>query len=127
MFSGDSIVVAPSQTLSNREYFHLRSVAIKVVRHLGVIGECNIQYALDPNKHTGFPKFSAASNNTHTETSTRSYLTQTQLEPTQDIPTFQQQPTLLRQKVRYKMVQPSQKSPSISLQTCVGLRLPQWL
>lgn len=47
--TGDSIVVAPSQTLSNHEYFMLRSTAIKVVRHLGVVGECNIQYALDPN------------------------------------------------------------------------------
>jgi len=46
--TGDSIVVAPSQTLSNREYFMLRSTAIKVVRHLGIVGECNIQYALDP-------------------------------------------------------------------------------
>ena len=44
--TGDSIVVAPSQTLSNHEYYLLRSAAIKVVRHLGVIGECNIQYAL---------------------------------------------------------------------------------
>jgi carbamoyl-phosphate synthase/aspartate carbamoyltransferase len=46
--TGDSIVVAPSQTLSNQEYFKLRQAAIKVVRHLGVIGECNIQYALHP-------------------------------------------------------------------------------
>lgn len=46
--TGDSIVVAPSQTLSNEEYFKLRSLAIKTVRHLGVVGECNIQYALDP-------------------------------------------------------------------------------
>lgn len=46
--TGDSIVVAPSQTLSNSEYFKLRSTALKVVRHLGVVGECNIQYALDP-------------------------------------------------------------------------------
>mmetsp|Transcript_63572 Transcript_63572/g.74453 ORF Transcript_63572/g.74453 Transcript_63572/m.74453 type:complete len:1514 (-) Transcript_63572:435-4976(-) len=46
--TGDSIVVAPSQTLSNREYFMLRRTAIKVVRHLGIVGECNIQYALDP-------------------------------------------------------------------------------
>jgi carbamoyl-phosphate synthase/aspartate carbamoyltransferase len=41
--TGDSIVVAPSQTLTNREYFMLRSTAIRVVRHLGIIGECNIQ------------------------------------------------------------------------------------
>jgi len=47
--TGDSIVVAPSQTLSNKEYYKLRSTAIKVIRHLGVVGECNIQYALDPN------------------------------------------------------------------------------
>lgn len=47
--TGESIVVAPSQTLSNNEYNKLRTMAIKVVRHLGVIGECNIQYALSPN------------------------------------------------------------------------------
>ena len=46
--TGDSIVVAPSQTLTNREYMLLRDTAIKVVRHLGVVGECNIQYALNP-------------------------------------------------------------------------------
>ena len=46
--TGDSIVVAPSQTLSNSEYMMLRNTAQKVVRHLGVVGECNIQYALDP-------------------------------------------------------------------------------
>jgi carbamoyl-phosphate synthase/aspartate carbamoyltransferase len=46
--TGDSIVVAPSQTLSNREYFMLRRTALKVVRHLGIVGECNIQYALHP-------------------------------------------------------------------------------
>jgi len=46
--TGDSIVVAPSQTLTNHEYYMLRAAAIKVVRHLGVVGECNIQYALDP-------------------------------------------------------------------------------
>jgi len=46
--TGDSIVIAPSQTLTNREYYMLRSTAIKIIRHLGVIGECNIQYALDP-------------------------------------------------------------------------------
>lgn len=46
--TGDSIVVAPSQTLTNREYFMLRKTALKVVRHLGIIGECNIQYALHP-------------------------------------------------------------------------------
>jgi len=47
--TGESIVVAPSQTLSNSEYHKLRSLAIKIIRHLGVIGECNVQYALDPN------------------------------------------------------------------------------
>jgi carbamoyl-phosphate synthase large subunit len=46
--TGESIVVAPSQTLTNREYHLLRQVAIKVVRHLGIVGECNIQFALDP-------------------------------------------------------------------------------
>src|SRR6267378_2517849 len=46
--TGESIVVAPSQTLSNREYHALREIAIRTVRHLGVVGECNIQYALDP-------------------------------------------------------------------------------
>jgi carbamoylphosphate synthase large subunit len=47
--TGESIVVAPSQTLSNFEYNMLRSTAIKVIRHLGVIGECNIQFALNPD------------------------------------------------------------------------------
>mmetsp|Transcript_26422 Transcript_26422/g.40908 ORF Transcript_26422/g.40908 Transcript_26422/m.40908 type:complete len:1515 (+) Transcript_26422:117-4661(+) len=46
--TGDSIVMAPSQTLSNDEYHMLRDTAVKVVRHLGIIGECNIQYALNP-------------------------------------------------------------------------------
>ncbi|XP_021698953.1 CAD protein [Aedes aegypti] len=46
--TGESIVVAPSQTLSNREYNMLRTTAIKVIRHFGVVGECNIQYALNP-------------------------------------------------------------------------------
>lgn len=46
--TGDSIVVAPSQTLSNQEYHMLRETALKVVRHCGIIGECNIQYALHP-------------------------------------------------------------------------------
>ena len=49
--TGDSIVIAPSQTLSNDEYYKLRTAAIKIIRHLGVIGECNIQYALDPKSH----------------------------------------------------------------------------
>lgn len=47
--TGESIVVAPSQTLSNKEYNMLRTAALKVIRHLGVVGECNIQYALNPN------------------------------------------------------------------------------
>lgn len=46
--TGESIVVAPSQTLTNEEYHRLREVAIKTINHLGIIGECNIQYALDP-------------------------------------------------------------------------------
>jgi carbamoyl-phosphate synthase / aspartate carbamoyltransferase / dihydroorotase len=46
--TGESIVVAPSQTLDNADYNMLRNTAVKVVRHLGVVGECNIQYALDP-------------------------------------------------------------------------------
>jgi carbamoyl-phosphate synthase large subunit len=46
--TGESIVVAPSQTLTNYEYHMLREIALKAVRHLGIIGECNIQYALDP-------------------------------------------------------------------------------
>lgn len=46
--TGESIVVAPSQTLSNAEYHGLREVAIKTIRHLGIVGECNIQYALHP-------------------------------------------------------------------------------
>ncbi|KAJ3136774.1 carbamoyl-phosphate synthase (glutamine-hydrolyzing) cpa2, partial [Physocladia obscura] len=46
--TGDSIVVAPSQTLNDQEYHMLRSAAIKIIRHLGVVGECNVQYALNP-------------------------------------------------------------------------------
>jgi carbamoyl-phosphate synthase large subunit len=46
--TGESIVIAPSQTLTNSEYHKLRQIAIKVIRHLGIVGECNIQYALDP-------------------------------------------------------------------------------
>jgi carbamoyl-phosphate synthase small subunit len=49
--TGDSIVIAPSQTLSNAEYYQLRECALKVIRHLGVVGECNIQYAVDPFSH----------------------------------------------------------------------------
>ena len=47
--TGESIVVAPSQTLTNSEYHKLREISIKVIRHLGIVGECNIQYALDPS------------------------------------------------------------------------------
>ncbi len=47
--TGESIVVAPSQTLSNSEYHKLRELAIKIIRNIGIVGECNVQYALDPN------------------------------------------------------------------------------
>ena len=47
--TGESIVVAPSQTLDNHEYQMLRTIALKVIRHFGIVGECNIQYALDPH------------------------------------------------------------------------------
>lgn len=47
--TGESIVVAPTQTLTDRESQKLRSLAIKIIRHIGIIGECNVQYALDPN------------------------------------------------------------------------------
>ena len=47
--TGESIVVAPSQTLSDHEYHRLRRIAIDIIRHIGIIGECNVQYALDPN------------------------------------------------------------------------------
>ena len=46
--TGESIVVAPSQTLTDQEYFALRAIAFKVIRHFGIVGECNIQFALDP-------------------------------------------------------------------------------
>lgn len=46
--TGESIVVAPSQTLSNSEYHKLREISIRTIRHIGIVGECNIQYALDP-------------------------------------------------------------------------------
>ena len=46
--TGESIVVAPSQTLSNEDYHYLRKLAIKIVRHIGIVGECNVQYAFDP-------------------------------------------------------------------------------
>ena len=47
--TGESIVVAPSQTLTNSEYHNLRSISIKLIRHLGIVGECNVQFALDTN------------------------------------------------------------------------------
>lgn len=47
--TGESIVVAPSQTLSNTEYHKLREISIKIIRAVGVVGECNVQFALDPN------------------------------------------------------------------------------
>lgn len=46
--TGESIVVAPSQTLTNNEYFKLRELAIRIIRHIGIVGECNVQYAFDP-------------------------------------------------------------------------------
>mgnify|MGYP003084912924 FL=1 len=46
--TGESIVIAPSQTLSNAEYHKLRALSIKIVRHIGIVGECNVQYAFDP-------------------------------------------------------------------------------
>ncbi|MCC8197289.1 MAG: carbamoyl-phosphate synthase (glutamine-hydrolyzing) large subunit [Tannerellaceae bacterium] len=46
--TGESIVVAPSQTLTNSEYHKLRELAIKIIRHIGIVGECNVQYAFDP-------------------------------------------------------------------------------
>jgi len=47
--TGESIVVAPSQTLTNTEYHKLRALSIKIIRHIKIVGECNVQYALDPN------------------------------------------------------------------------------
>ena len=47
--TGESIVVAPSQTLSNEDYHYLRKLAIRIVRHIGIVGECNVQYAFDPD------------------------------------------------------------------------------
>mgnify|MGYP002748956597 FL=1 len=47
--TGESIVVAPSQTLSNDDYHYLRQLAIKIIRHVGIVGECNVQYAYDPD------------------------------------------------------------------------------
>ena len=57
--TGESIVVAPSQTLTNIEYNILRTAALKIIRHLGIVGECNVQYALNPESQEvrmwGFP------------------------------------------------------------------------
>ena len=47
--TGESIVVAPSQTLTNSEYHKLRELSIRIVKHIGIVGECNVQYAFDPN------------------------------------------------------------------------------
>ena len=47
--TGESIVVAPSQTLTNSEYHKLRKLSIDIIRHIGIVGECNVQYALDPD------------------------------------------------------------------------------
>jgi carbamoyl-phosphate synthase large subunit len=47
--TGESIVVAPSQTLTNNEYHKLRELSIRIIRHIGIVGECNVQYALDPD------------------------------------------------------------------------------
>lgn len=47
--TGESIVIAPSQTLTNSEYHKLRALSIKIVRHIGIVGECNVQFAFDPN------------------------------------------------------------------------------
>ena len=46
--TGESIVIAPSQTLSNTDYHKLRELAIRIIRHIGIVGECNVQYAYDP-------------------------------------------------------------------------------
>ena len=55
--TGESIVVAPSQTLTNFEYHTLREIAIKLIRHLGVIGECNVQFALQPRRKQGSMRY----------------------------------------------------------------------
>ena len=49
--TGESIVIAPSQTLTNHEFHMLRELSIRIVRHIGIVGECNVQYALDPNSN----------------------------------------------------------------------------
>ncbi|MES2023369.1 MAG: carbamoyl-phosphate synthase (glutamine-hydrolyzing) large subunit [Patescibacteria group bacterium] len=55
--TGDSIVVAPSQTLNNNEYHGLREASIKIVKSLGIVGECNVQYALNPKPKNGEPDY----------------------------------------------------------------------
>ncbi len=65
--TGESIVVAPSQTLNNFEYHGLREVAIRVIRHLGIVGECNIQFALNPNPDTSDQKPETRSGNWNLE------------------------------------------------------------
>ena len=49
--TGESIVICPSQTLTDSDYYRLRSMAIKIVRHLNIVGECNVQYAVDPESN----------------------------------------------------------------------------
>ena len=49
IYTGESIVIAPSQTLSNTDYHKLRELAIRIIRHIGIVGECNVQYAYDPD------------------------------------------------------------------------------
>lgn len=61
--TGESIVVAPSQTLNDYEYNMLRNTAIKVIRHLGIVGECNIQYALNPESEQVIQSFISSRNN----------------------------------------------------------------
>lgn len=62
--TGESVVIAPSQTLTNFEYHTLRSIAIKIVRSLKIVGECNVQFALNPNpKRTGKPQIEIAERN----------------------------------------------------------------
>lgn len=63
--TGESIVVAPSQTLNDHEYNMLRNTAIKVIRHLGIVGECNIQYALNPESDQVRPRTRRVQTNTH--------------------------------------------------------------
>jgi len=66
--TGESIVVAPSQTLNNFEYHGLREVAIRVIRHLGIVGECNIQFALNPKPYTSNQRPETRSGNWNLET-----------------------------------------------------------